>query len=140
MLTAVDHQALLDRYYHPHHARLTEAVQPGCLIIDCHSFPGEVLPYESDQSPGRPDFCIGTDDFHTPPELAAVAVGFLESRGYTVAVNRPFAGSMVPAKYYRQDASVRSIMVEVNRRLYLDDADGYVRARVVIGELLGALC
>jgi N-formylglutamate deformylase len=139
-LTTVEHQALLDCYYHPHHARLTEAVRAGCLIIDCHSFPGEALPYESDQCIDRPDFCIGTDPFHTPPELAAVAIGFLESRGYTVWVNRPFAGTMVPARYYRQDASVRSIMIEVNRRLYLDDAEGFARTRAVIGELLGVLC
>ena len=139
-LSPQEHQALLDHYYHPHHARLTQAVEPGCLIIDCHSFPGRALPYEDDQSLDRPDFCIGTDDFHTPPELAAVAVDFLESRGYTVAVNRPFAGTMVPARYYRRDTSVRSIMIEINRRLYMDDAEGYARTKVVIGELVGALC
>ncbi|MEH6519214.1 MAG: N-formylglutamate amidohydrolase [Halioglobus sp.] len=139
-LSAGERQALLDRYYHPHHARLAEAVLPGCLIIDCHSFPGQALPYEDDQSPDRPDFCIGTDDYHTPPELAAAVVGFLESRGHTVWVNRPFAGTMVPARYYRQDASVRSIMIEVNRRLYLEDAEGFERARAVVGELVGLLC
>jgi len=138
-LSPQERQALLDTYYHPHHARLTEVVQPGSLIIDCHSFPDQALPYESDQTPDRPDFCIGTDDYHTPPGLAATAVDFLEGQGYIVAVNWPFAGSMVPGKYYRKDASVRSIMVEVNRRLYLDDAEGFERTRGMIGELLGLL-
>ena len=66
---------LLERYYIPHHQKLTDAVEESllandhCLIIDGHSFPALPLPYELNQTAFRPDFCIGTDDFHTPEEL-----------------------------------------------------------------------
>ena len=49
-----------------------------CLIIDGHSFPALPLPYELNQRAFRPDFCIGTDDFHTPEELVATVESELE--------------------------------------------------------------
>ena len=64
-------QELLERYYIPHHQKLTDAVEESllandhCLIIDGHSFPALPLPYELNQTAFRPDFCLGTDDFHT---------------------------------------------------------------------------
>ena len=70
-------QELLERYYIPHHQKLTEAVQESllatdrCLIIVGHSFPALPLLYELNQRAFRPDFCIGTDDFHTLEELVA---------------------------------------------------------------------
>ena len=68
-------QELPQRYYIPHHQKLTEVVDESlltndhCLIIDGHSFPALPLPYELNQTAFRPDFCLGTDDFHTPEEL-----------------------------------------------------------------------
>jgi hypothetical protein len=41
-----------------------------------------------------------------------------------VAVDTPFSGALVPARHYRRDPRVQSVMVEVNRRLYLDEATG----------------
>ena len=55
-------QELLERYYIPHHQKLTEAVEESlfandhCLIIDGHSFPPLPLPYELNQTAFRPDF------------------------------------------------------------------------------------
>ena len=121
-----DREELLRRYYDPHHARLTAAVEQKlqlygrCLIVDGHSFHPTPLPYEPDQEPDRPDFCIGTDPFHTPEQLAAFAGDFLRQEGFSVSLNRPYAGSMVPLKYYQQDYRVSSIMIEVNRRLYMN--------------------
>ena len=42
-----------------------------CLIIDGHSFPVLLLPYELNQIAFRSDFCIGTDDFRTSEESVA---------------------------------------------------------------------
>ena len=49
-----------------------------CLIIDGHSFPALPLPYELNQTAFRPDFCLGTDDFHTPEELVTKIESELE--------------------------------------------------------------
>ena len=75
--TQANRQELLERYYIPHHKKLTEAVEESllaeehCLIIDGYSFPALPLPYELNQTAFRPDFCLGTDDSHTPEELVA---------------------------------------------------------------------
>jgi hypothetical protein len=37
-----------------------------CLIIDVHSFSSVPLPHEPDQTPRRPEVCIGFDRFHSP--------------------------------------------------------------------------
>lgn len=39
-----------------------------------------------------------------------------------VTENSLFAGTMVPLKYYNQDKRVLSIMIEINRRLYIDES------------------
>jgi predicted N-formylglutamate amidohydrolase len=54
--TQSKHQELLERFYIPHHQRLTDAVEESlrvshsCLIIDEHSFPAMVLPFELNQT------------------------------------------------------------------------------------------
>ena len=122
-----ERERIMKTYYDPHHSALTEAVQSAldktgtCLIIDGHSFAPKPLPFEKDQRPDRPDFCIGTDPYHTPDELARSAFRFLRERGYSVAFNAPFSGSLVPMRFYRKDRRVASIMIEINRRLYMYD-------------------
>jgi N-formylglutamate deformylase len=95
-----------------------------CLIVDCHSFPSNPLPHESDQAPDRPDFCVGTDSFHTPAAVRDTIVAAIESEGYSAAVDAPFAGALVPLSSYRKDHRVLSVMIEVNRRLYMDERSG----------------
>jgi N-formylglutamate amidohydrolase len=122
--------ALIAGVFVPYHDALTSLVAEAldrageCLVIDCHSFATEPLPSEADQSPGRPDVCIGTDVFHTPPGLVAGLRESLAAEGFRVAVDRPFAGSIVPGTWYRRDARVRSVMLEVRRGLYCDEATG----------------
>ena len=118
-------QELLERYYIPHHQKLTDAVEASlsankrCLIIDGHSFPALPLPYELNQTAFRPDFCLGTDDFHTPEELVERVEKILESCGYSTARDQPFSGTIVPMKHYCKDQRVQSLMIEINRWLYL---------------------
>ena len=44
----------------------------------------------------------------------------LFQRGYEVALNQPFSGSLVPLDFYQKESKVRSIMVEVRRDLVMD--------------------
>jgi N-formylglutamate amidohydrolase len=128
--TPEERRELLDRFYHPHHQRLVEAVQGAvdrnraCLVIDCHSFPSVALPCDLDQAPDRPDICIGTDSFHTPDWLAPLAADRFVAAGLTVAVNRPYSGALVPAAFYGRDRRVSSLMIEVSRRRYMQEAGG----------------
>jgi len=121
---------LITTYYEPHHWRLSRAVADAlevykhCLIIDCHSFPSKPLPYEFDQSPVRPDICIGTDTFHTPTWLVDFVVSCFRKAGFNTEIDKPFSGTIVPRPYYRKIEDVRSIMIEINRSLYMDEQLG----------------
>ena len=42
----------------------------------------------------------------------------------SVEVNRPFSGTLVPARYLGMDPRVQSLMVEVRRDLFMDEATG----------------
>jgi N-formylglutamate amidohydrolase len=76
------------------------------------------------QAPDRPDICIGTDSFHTPPALTARVRRFFEDRKFSVDVDSPYSGTIVPQSHYRKNRSVESIMVELNRSLYMDERTG----------------
>lgn len=130
-LSATERNSLMQAYYHPHHANLEAAVSAAieiygrCLVIDCHSFPSVALPYElADAASTRPHICIGTDDFHTSSELAQAFVAAFQAEGWSVSLNEPFSGALVPSSRYRQDHKVSAVMVEVNRRLYLCENNG----------------
>jgi N-formylglutamate deformylase len=118
---------LINRFYFPYQEKLTRAVKnelettKRCLIIDCHSFPAVPLPYEFDKSSDRPDICIGTDKFHTPIWLIEIVEKLLGQSGFKIKKNSPFSGSMVPQTYYQVNENVYSIMLEVNRNLYMDE-------------------
>lgn len=121
---------LIEEYYLPVHSQLSKLVDEAldwdnhCLVVDCHSFPSKPLPYELDQSQERPDICIGVDDFHTPIELVERVVTECERQGFSCFVNRPFSGALVPLKHFNKDKRVYALMIEVNRRLYMDEENG----------------
>ncbi len=121
---------LLDTYYRPHHRRFSEVVAEllnkagQVLIIDRHSFPSRPWPYELNQDKDRLDICIGTDSFHTQQWLLDTLKETFQKLGYSVAVNHPFTGAIVPLPYYSQEARVLSIMIEINRKLYMDGKTG----------------
>lgn len=126
-----ERRLLLERYYIPHHQSLEQRVDEKlgrygkCLVLDCHSFPSAALPYEgSAAGEKRPDICVGTDRFHTPPELAEGLIMEFSAVGFRVALNYPFAGVVVPISRYKQDNRVHAVMVEINRNLYMDEATG----------------
>lgn len=146
VVTEKQKEELFRRYYDPYHARFEQLVTEKlrkfdrCLIIDGHSFYPTPLPYELNQNLDRPDICLGTDPFHTPAELAKVAYDYFIAHDYSVAFNEPFAGSIVPLKYYGKDKRVMSIMIELNRRLYMDEdcqkSEGYERVK---GDVAGVI-
>ncbi|MBU0495072.1 MAG: N-formylglutamate amidohydrolase [Chloroflexi bacterium] len=128
--TATERAALLRRCYWPYHRAIEREVDTllaafgRCLILDGHSFPSRPLPCELDQDPDRPDICLGTDAVHTPEPLARLVEGFCATRGLRTTRNRPYRGTYVPLKHYHTDRRVSSVMIEVNRRLYLDEGTG----------------
>ncbi|MBU2600730.1 MAG: N-formylglutamate amidohydrolase [Actinobacteria bacterium] len=116
--------------YEPYHEGLTTLVSSTvehfgmALLLDCHSFASIPLPSEPDQDTHQPDICIGTDLFHTPPALTEVLVNAFGKEGLRVQIDRPFAGTFVPLQFLGKDDRVSSVMIEVRRGLYCDEATG----------------
>ncbi|MBA2275073.1 MAG: N-formylglutamate amidohydrolase [Chloroflexi bacterium] len=125
-----DRARRLTELFEPYHAALSGLVgsQLGrfgrCTLVDCHSFASLPLPSEADQGRDRPDICIGTDPFHTPEGLATALERAFLAEGFDVRRDSPFSGCLVPLAYYRSDPRVSSVMIELRRGLYCDEATG----------------
>jgi N-formylglutamate deformylase len=120
-------EKILNTFYWKHHHKFSLAVNNQlenhgkAIIIDCHSYPSIPLKRDLDKNPKRPDFNIGTDVYHTPKVLIDLSVSFFEKAGYTLGIDWPYKGSIVPMEHYQKNKNVQSIMLEINRGLYLNE-------------------
>ncbi len=148
-LSSARRAELLDLYYWPHHRRLDEAAAERlarfgrCVFLDAHSFPTGVLPTQVDFS-APPEIGVGTQPGHTPPALRDLATDFFRAHGYDVGVDVPFSGAMVPNRFFGKDPRVKSLMIEVRRDLYMDEATGephagFARTQAVLTEFRAEL-
>jgi N-formylglutamate amidohydrolase len=134
ILGVADRFRLLETYYDPHHARLERVVADAlsrhgrCLIIDVHSFSATPFPHEPDQTFPRPEICIGFDQFHSPFSGETAIHNVCKALNFCAGLNHPFGGSIVPNKFWNDDARVRSFMLEIRRDLYMDEATGLKRS------------
>jgi N-formylglutamate deformylase len=138
---------ILNKFYWKHHNRLTESVRLKleqfdlAIIVDCHSFPRIPINRALDKSAFRPDFNIGTDPFHTPQKLIDLSIDFFNERGFSLGLDSPYSGSIVPMEYYQKTNKVQSIMLEINRKLYLNGSSNkkstrYHEIKQVVQEFL----
>ncbi|MFI5972019.1 N-formylglutamate amidohydrolase [Streptomyces sp. NPDC051452] len=124
-----DPRPLVERYFRPYARAMTRAVTDRlaatgrAVIIDVHSYPSEPLPYELHAAGPRPPVCLGTDGFHTPPELTRAAREAFAGCGGT-GLDSPFAGTYVPLDFYGRDARVGALMVEIRRDTYMAEPGG----------------
>jgi N-formylglutamate amidohydrolase len=120
---------LMAAYYWPHHRALDEAAAARlarfgrCVILDAHSYPTGPLPTQAAYGPS-PEIGVGTEPAHTPPALRELAEAFFRARGFDVGVDVPFRGAMVPNRFHGREPRVESVMIEVRRDLYMDEATG----------------
>ncbi|WP_371600770.1 N-formylglutamate amidohydrolase [Streptomyces sp. NBC_00564] len=144
-----DQRPLIDRYFHPYAEAMTAAVADRlaatgrAVVVDVHSYPSARLPYELHGDGPRPPVCLGTDGFHTPPELLALAEKAFAGVG-GVGIDSPFAGTYVPLRYYEREPRVTALMVEIRRDTYMSEpggpaGPGLARLAVALGALVDAV-
>ncbi len=140
-------EKILSEYYWKHHEKLSKAVNNQlnlfgkAQIIDCHSYPSIPLKRDLNKNPKRPDFNIGTDSFHTPIKLIELSISFFKERGYTLGIDWPYRGSIVPLEHYQKNKNVHTIMLEINRSLYLKEptnekSERYLEIKKITGEFM----
>jgi len=115
-----------NQYYQKYHNEFSELVGSKineygvARIIDCHSFTSTPFKRDLDQIPHRADICIGTDPFNTPKYLFDYIYNFFKNHHFSVTHNSPYTGTITP-QMYQNDKRVESIMIEINRDLYMVD-------------------
>lgn len=149
-VTAELRTQIVANYYWKHHNRFTDEVEKQLAenstvtIVDCHSYPSNPIVRDLDQNPNRPDFNIGTDGYHTSQNLIDASIAFFEKKGYSLGVDWPYKGAIVPLQYYNIDQNVQSIMLEINRGLYLNEPSNeksirYPEIKQVVQEYLNVI-
>jgi len=130
-LLAVDEvRHRIDSCWRPYHAAVAEAIDAAharhgySIHINCHSMPAVAGSHATD-FPGlvHADFVIGDRDGSTAdPALSQRICAHLRARGYSVDYNHPYKGVELVRRHGRPAEHRHSIQVEVNRKLYMDEA------------------
>jgi len=92
------------------------------IIVDVHSYHRAVLPHEVHATEPRPELCVGYESFHMTDELREVVRSCFDH--LEQGDNETFHGSYVPLEHYRRDERVQSVMLEIRRDMYMDEATG----------------
>ena len=126
-----EQRRIITDIYDTHHKNLDDRVTTilqefgKCILIDLHSYSSELVKrlfgYEN-----VPDICIGIEKDYYSQELTQYFIDYFEKNGYSVQVNFPYQGSIIPNKYYGEsNTHIVSIMIEVNKRVYENDFDTF---------------
>ena len=121
----IDLDSGVDEYYDNHHQTLLNEVRKilakgkKVLILDLHSFSDEQALSLGEKGP-FPDICIGGDYLISDMDVIDLVTTKAKERGYTVGANYPFKGSIYPLGLSKEEKeNVKSVMIEVNKRIYL---------------------
>ncbi|TCO69645.1 N-formylglutamate amidohydrolase [Rhodovulum euryhalinum] len=116
--------------WRPYHDRLQALVDEAqvrfgeSILIDCHSMPREAIESITSGGKRRPDVVLG-DRFGA--SAAADVVDRVEAAfaaaGFRVGRNAPFAGAYITQRYGRPARRQHAVQVEVDRSLYMDEAE-----------------
>lgn len=133
-IEVIDKDWIIENVYNKWHINLNKLVAknltmfPKVVVVDCHSF--------SDKE-GHPDFCIGTTK-QTPLELSDKIFNLLNNKGYEVGINFPYQGSIIPTNYI-DNQDVFAIMIEVNKKLYMESTIDFETTKKLIAEVLNII-
>ncbi len=122
-------QERVDRLYRPYHRTLQGLIGQTvdrfgcCLLVDCHSMPSVGGPMDTDTGTNRVDFVLG-DCYGTScaGKISRLAEDVLTNQGYRVVRNQPYAGGFTTRHYGQPKAGVHALQIEINRRLYMNEA------------------
>ena len=131
-------EEIIRQAYESHHVQLNKLSQKivtqhgSCMMIDLHSYSDDLVRKLFGYTENLPDICLGYDAEWFSENDALKLKTYIEKLGYNCALNYPYAGALVPMDFYRDKTpGLRSVMLEINRRVYLEG--GTVRQEAARG-------
>ncbi len=125
-LAVAEVESRIARFYRPYHAALKSMLKAAhgrfgaVWHVNCHSMKAMGRGRNAHQ---RADFVLGDlDGLACAPEFTALVRDRLIAMGYSVRLNDPFKGAELVQRYSDPAAGRHSLQIEINRRLYLDEA------------------
>ncbi len=120
----------IERCHTPYHRALSGAIDQAhanfgvVYHINCHSMNSVAGPMgEGGAGTPRPDFVLGDRDGTTcDPAFTEFVRATLAATGHSVSVNDPYKGVELVKAYSRPIAGRHSLQLEINKRLYMDEA------------------
>jgi N-formylglutamate deformylase len=120
----------IEKFHFPYHEELKTLLQHAqrrfgrVYHLNCHSM-RSVAGRQSEDGEGsaRADFVLGDRDGTTcDPEFTWFVRGVLAGMGYNVRLNDPYKGVELVRAYSDPKAGRHSLQIEINKRLYMDEA------------------
>ncbi|MCC7047771.1 MAG: N-formylglutamate amidohydrolase [Alphaproteobacteria bacterium] len=128
-LTVAEVTERLEKYYRPYHAELARLVdrlhrKHGIVYqLSCHCMSAIGAPTHKDPGQERPDFCIsGVRGTTASSAFLELVQSSLASYGYDVKIDIPYIGGELNTRYGAPGKGIESIMIEINKRLFMDVA------------------
>jgi len=128
-LSATEVQHRIETCWRPYHSAVKDALDAayeahGAVYhVDCHSMRARGNPTDEDGENDRPDFVISDGEGATSgPEFLHMIHDHLTGRGYNASINDPYKGADLIHRYSNPASARHSIQIEINRRLYMDEA------------------
>ena len=150
-LRAAEIRRRIDDFYLPYHAALAAELDAmhgrfgAVWHVDCHSMPAVGDVNSDDPGRARADFVLGDRDGTTcAAEFIGAVAAALRGFGYDVAINDPYKGVEIVRRHGHPASARHSLQIEINRRLYMDEATlapnaGYAALEADLDRLAGVL-
>jgi len=147
-----DVRSRIDGIYTPYHRALSAHIDAlrerfGFVWhVDWHSMKsrGNAMTPDGDGAL-RPDMVVGDlDGASADQRLVDLVIAHLRTLGYRVTVNDPYKGAAIVRKYGQPARGCSTIQIEINRALYLDEANvepnaGFDKLKSSLESLMDAL-
>lgn len=152
-LSVAEVQSRIERCHQPYHQALRGLMDAAharfgvVYHLNCHSMNAvSGVMGEGGAGVPRADMVLGDrDGTSCAPAFTAFVREVLSAQGYDVRINDPFKGVELVRAYSDPAAGRHSLQLEVNKRLYMDEATrerhaGYDRLQADLMVLLDAVC
>ena len=148
MLSRDEVKMRIEGFWRPYHDALRHLIDEAharhgvCYHVDCHSMPSSGDAESEDGPVPRADFVLGDrDGTSCEGDFTQAVAAYLRDAGHEVKINDPYKGVELVRRYAEPAAGRHSLQLEINRRLFMDEAtltktEGYV----ALERLMSGLC